>query len=307
MLDSTQITDAMPTALDRPDEAMSSAFEPPSGFVVSAIARNKWLVLLVAIAVTVMGLAVGKTRKTTYTASATLQVGQVNPNSPGFFGYVQSSASLATAFSRSITAEPVLTAIQHKLKLAPSAALPRLSSEPIPQSPVFRVIATGATEYGAVQLANVAANAVIAYEGQSNSANPEAESLLAEYRDASVRLHDTVENLAHLSHQRNSSKSALAYAEAEKNAAAAKFRALGVAYTSTVSSQAPRNGLVSLLAGAAGASSDHSSKIEQYGFIGLLLGIVIGCLIAVLRERLRADPKPFAGVELGREQSASTR
>ncbi len=307
MLDSTQIPDSMPDALDRPGEAAHGAFEPPSGFVVSAIARNKWLVLLIAIITAVIGIAIGKTRKVTYTASATLQVGQVNPNSPGFFGYVQSSASLATAFSRSISAEPVLVAVQHKLHLAPAAAIPRLSSEPIPQSPVFRVIATGASEHGAVQLANVAAAAVVSYEGQSNSANPEAESLLAEYREASVRLHDAVEKLAHLSHQRDASKKALAYAEAEKNAAAAKFRALGVAYTSTVSSQAPRNGLVSLLAGAASASSNKSSEVEQFGFIGLLLGIVIGCFVAVLRERLRADPSSYTRVGPDGERSVPAR
>jgi hypothetical protein len=307
MLDSAQITNSMPAGLDQPGEAIRGAFEPPSGFAASAIARNKWLVLAMAIVVAIIGVAVGKTRKPTYTASATVQVGQVNPNSPGFFGYVQSSASLATAFSRSISAEPVLEAVQHKLKLAPAAALSRLSSEPIPQSPIFRVIATGPTEYAAVQLANVTSGAVIAYEGQSNNANPEAESLLSEYREASIRLHTAVESLDHLGHRRDASKQALAHAEADKNAAAAKFRALGVAYTSTLTSQAPRNGLVSLLAGATSASNDRGSKTEQYGFVGLLLGIVLGCLLAVLRERRRLGSRLFSRIDLDGERAAPVR
>jgi capsular polysaccharide biosynthesis protein len=306
MLDPAHITNSIPSVLERSEQPTHGAFDPPSGFAVSAIGRNKLIVLSIAVVLALIGAGVGQTRKATYTAAATLQVGQVNPNSPGFFGYVQSSASLATAFSRAISAEQVLGAVQHKLKLAPATALQRLSSEPIPQSPAFRVIATGPTEYAAVQLANVAASAVIAYEGQSNSANPEADSLLAEYREASIRLHHAVEALAHLSHRSHVSKQALADAEATRNAAATTFRALGVAYTSTLTSQAPRNGLVSLISGATGASSDHSSKIEQFGFIGLLAGVVIGCLFAVLLERLRLRRR-LSPLPSEREQPASAR
>ncbi|HTA13390.1 MAG TPA: Wzz/FepE/Etk N-terminal domain-containing protein [Solirubrobacteraceae bacterium] len=285
----SQITDPPPAALNRSDGQLTGIFEPPSGFVLSAISRHKLIVLLCVAAFTLVGLAVGRSSKVLYTASATLQVGQVNPNSPGFYGYVQSSASLATAFSRSIAAEPVLAAVQHKLGLAPSAALGRLSAEPIPQAPAFRVAATGQSELAAVQLANVAANAVIAYEGQSNSANPEAESLLHEYREASVRVQHATENIAHLAHRYHGKipKSLLARAEADKNADSARYRALGSSYNAAVLSQAPRTGLVSLLAGAASASGNRSSKIELYGFIGLLAGILVGCSAAVLRERLR--------------------
>ena len=43
--------------------------------------------------------------------------------------------------------------------------------------------------------------------------------------------------------------------------------------------------LVSLLSGAVTAESNHKSKIELLGFIGLLAGLVIGCALAVLREQ----------------------
>ena len=291
----THITDSSPTGFDRNGQTIQGVFEPPNGFVLSAISRNKLIVLVAIVIFALIGLGVGKTREITYTASATLQVGQVNPNSPGFFGYVQSSASLATAFSRSIAAEPVLATIQDKLKLTPAKAILRLSAEPLPQSPAFRVIAVGPTEYAAVQLANVAANAVIAYEVQSNTANPEAASLLEEYREASVQLQHAVANLAHFSRDRHTSKSVLARVDAEKNAAGVKLRAIGVAYTGAVTSQAPRNGLISLLAGATSASSDHNSKIKLYGFIGLLAGVVIGCVAAVLRERRRMSRPPTQG------------
>lgn len=278
-------------------------FEPPSSFTLRALARGKLLICVCAIAVALGGLAYGDSRPRSYTASATLQVGQVNPNSPGFYSYVLSASALATAFSRSVSAEPVLATVHRKLGLAPATAVARLSGEPLPQSPAFKVIAAGTSEKGAVALANVAAAAVIAYEGKSNSSNPEAESLLREYRDASLQLQrataalDGLNQAAAARHAAISSPSrAQAAAEAQRDAAAVKVKAIGIAYTAAVSSQAPRSGLVSLVAGATTASSNHRSKIELYGFIGLLAGILLGALLALGLERLRGPrqrlPKP---------------
>jgi hypothetical protein len=274
-------------AFAQPAETIRGVFEPPGGFVLSAISRNKLIVLVAAVIFALIGLGVGNARRSTYTASATLQVGQVNPNSPGFLGYVESSASLATAFSRAITAAPVLATIQDKLNLVPAKAIPRLSAEPLPQSPAFRVLATGPTEYAAVQLANVAADAVITYEVHSNSANPETTSLLADYRHASIHLHHATNTVEHLTRGLRTRKSALAGAEAERNATALELRAIEVAYTNAVTSEAPRSGLVTLLAGATSASSNSRSKIELFGFIGLLGGGIIGCGAAALCERRR--------------------
>ncbi|MGA2455499.1 MAG: hypothetical protein ABSG93_18480 [Solirubrobacteraceae bacterium] len=287
MITSPKLTDSPPEELDETDQLIEGVFEPPRSFALSALARNKPLVCLFAVVLAVIGAGYGGSRAKTYTASATLQVGQVNPNSPGFYGYVQSAASLATAFSRAISAEPVLATIQHKLGLAPSVASGRLSSAPIPVAPAFRVIATGPTKAAALELANVAAEAVIVYEGTSNSGNPEAESLLHEYREASLQLQQAAIGLAHAGAGKDASADALARAAADKNAAEVRLRAIGNSYISAVASQAPRSGLVSLLAGATTASNDRSSKVELLGFIGLLAGIMAGCAAAVLRERRR--------------------
>jgi hypothetical protein len=287
MLTSPKITGSSSATLDDADRLIEGVFEPPNGFVLAAIARNKWIVGICTVLLAVIGTAYGLSRHPTYTTSATLQVGQVNPNSPGFFGYVQSAASLATAFSRAIDAEPVLDAVRQKLKVAPSQAVERLSAEPIPTSPAFRVIATGPTELAAVQLANVAASALIEYEGQSNSANPQADSLLREYRQASLALRRAVAHVVRESRKKRGYSSPLAAAEAEKNAASVKLRAIGVAYTNAIASRGPSSGLVSLVAGAAGASSDRNAKTEKFGLIGLLAGIVIGCMAAILFERRR--------------------
>ena len=98
------------------DGISRAVFEAPDGPLFSAI-RRSWLVVLgLAIVCAALGVGLGIARKASsdaYTASATIQVGQVNPNSPGFYGYVQSSAALATAFSRAIEAEAVVDAVQH--------------------------------------------------------------------------------------------------------------------------------------------------------------------------------------------------
>jgi hypothetical protein len=289
MRTSPHITDASPALLDTRAPTVNGVFEPPSSFAVIAVARNKLLVLVCAATAAVAGLGLGLERKAVYTASATLQVGQVNPNSPGFYGYVQSAASLATAFSRAVGAEPVLATVQHKLKLAPSLAVARLSAEPIPLSPTFRVIATGPTAAASIRLANVAAGAVIAYESESNSANPQATSLLGEYRAASIRLDEAAQHLSRLTRAKHASITALANAEAERNTALVKLRAIGVAYTSAITSQAPRSGLLSLLSGATSTSNDRRAKIELSGFIGLIAGMVLGCIAALLWERRRLD------------------
>ncbi len=274
------------------EHAIHGIFEPPDSFAYGAIVRHRWIVGLCALLLALAGGAYGLSRPATYTASATLQVGQVNPNSPGFFGYVQSAASLATAFSRAIDAEPVLAAVQDKLRVPPRDAAGRLSSSPIPTSPAFRVIATGPSELAAVQLANTASAALIAYEGHSNSTNPQAESLLHEYRDASIALRRTVAEVARASRHKRGYSPALAAAEAQKNAASVKLRAIGVAYTSAISTRGPSSGLVSLLAGAQSASSDHSAKVQKFALIGLLVGVVIGCLVALAlaRRTVRREP-----------------
>lgn len=287
MLTSPKIIDSSPLALDDADRLIEGVFEPPDSFALAAIARNKWAVAIVAVVVALAGTAYGLSRHRTYTAAATLQVGQVNPNSPGFFGYVQSAASLATAFSRGIDAEPVLDTVQQQLRIPAADALTRLSAQTIPTSPAFRVIATGSTELAAIKLANITANALITYEGHSNSTNPQAESLLHEYQQASLALRRAVANVTGSSRHTHGYSSALANAESERNAAAVKVRAIGVAYTNAIASRGPSSGLLSLVAGATGASNDHHAKVEKYGLLGLLGGIVAGCLLAMLLEQRR--------------------
>jgi capsular polysaccharide biosynthesis protein len=273
-----------------PAPLLRGAFEPPSGLVQRALRHNWMLVCVIAALAAGGGLAAGLGRHSTYTAAATLQVGQVNPNSPGFYSYVSSAAALASAFSRGVSAEPVLAEVDRRLGIAPAAADSRLSAAPIPLSPAFRVFATGDSAGAAMRLANVAAGALVSYEANANDSNPEASSLLGEYHRASLALHHAAAKLTAIEestrgkHTGSALASLLAPARAERDTAAARVAAVGDAYTAAITSQAPRHGLVSLLAGATSASSDHHAKAELIGFIALLAGLLGGSLIAVARE-----------------------
>jgi len=259
--------------------------------VVGAIARHRLLVGLCAFAFAVAGVLAGVARTGTYTAASTLQVGKVNPNSPGFYGFVQSASDLATTFSRAIDAAPVLAAVHTQLGLSVGQASARLSAEPIPSSPAFRVIAAGQSPAEAVRLANVTSEALIAYEAASNSYSPESQSLLNSYRAASLNLIRAEAKTKRATRKYDAfhdsaRRSQLESAQASRAAASLQAQALASGYELNAQSATTRE-LISLLAGATTAVSDRRSKIELFGFIGLLGGCVIGCALAFLLEQRR--------------------
>ena len=67
--------------------------------------------------------------------------------------------------------------------------------------------------------------------------------------------------------------------------------ALAAAYQQDVQAQ-PSSNLVSPLAAAVIASSDRAKKIELYGFAGLIAGLLVASLVAVLFEQHRAQRRP---------------
>lgn len=272
--------------------------EPSPSLIVAALGRYKWLVLGLTVVLTICGLAIGYKRKPIYTANATVQVGQVNPNSPGFYGFVQSATELATTFSRAITANGVLSIIQHKIGLTPAQSSARLSATPIPDGAAFSVIATGSTSQSAVSLANTAAAAMVTYEAAANSSASTTSSNTAaifnEYRGQSTQLaHDKaiVQKLQNNSSSNGSSPDptnpALVQAQANAGLAQGRANALAAAYTQALENQQPPGTMLSPLASALTASSDRKHKLELFAFVGLAAGLLIGSAIAVMLEQRR--------------------
>ena len=272
--------------------------EPSPSLIVAALGRYKWLVLGLTVVLTICGLAIGYKRKPIYTANATVQVGQVNPNSPGFYGFVQSATELATTFSRAISANGVLSIIQHKTGLTPAQSSARLSATPIPDGAAFSVIATGSTSQSAVSLANTAAAAMVTYEAAANSSanttSSNTATIFNEYRRQSTQLaHDKaiVQKLQNNSSSNGSSPDptnpALVQAQANAGLAQGRANALAAAYTQALENQQPPGTMLSPLASALTASSDRKHKLELFAFVGLAAGLLIGSAIAVMLEQRR--------------------
>lgn len=270
--------------------------EPSPSLIVAALSRFKWLVVGLAALLCIVGLAVGVKRKAVYSATSTVQVGQVNPNSPGFYGFVQSATELATTFSRAITANGVLSIIHQRTGLTPAQSAARLAATPIPDGAAFSVIATGPTAQSAVNLANTAAAAMVSYEAAHNSTatggSTNSTTLFNEYRAENTQLaHDKaiVQKLQNKANGAtpNPTNAALVKAEADVGLDQGRSNALAAAYTQSLENQQPPGTMLSPLASALTATSDRKHKLELYGFVGLAAGLLIGAAIAVLLEQRR--------------------
>jgi uncharacterized protein involved in exopolysaccharide biosynthesis len=276
--------------------------EPAQSLIVAALSRYKWLVLGLAALLTVCGLATGIKRKPVFSSTSTVQVGQVNPNSPGFYGFVQSATALATTFSRAITANGVLSIIHQKTGLTPMQAASRLTATPVPDGAAFNVIATGPTSQSAVNLANTAAAAMVSYEAVNNSTagtgTSNATSLFNAYRAQTAQLANDKAIVQKLQNQAsanasssgstsNATKPSLVKAEANEDLAQGRANALAAAYTQALENQQPPGTMLLPLSSALTASSDRKHKLELYGFAGLAIGLLLGGATALVLEQRR--------------------
>jgi hypothetical protein len=262
------------------EDGISLPAAQQASFLVAAVVRHRRLVLAIAAALALGGVALGREHPPTFTAAATLQVGAVNPNAANFYGFTQAATQLAPVFSRSYAATAVLEYIHTRLGITPAKALARLSAAPLPLSPSFTISATAATARGATKLANVAAAGMIAYTARANATDGTVEALLTSYRAATEVVQRDADRVGP---QHGASRRSLA-AHAELASARAQAAALAAAYQNAVVAAPPPGGLVSLLSAATTATSDHAAKIELFGFTGLLVGIVLGCAVAALYE-----------------------
>jgi Chain length determinant protein len=273
--------------------------EAAPSLIVAALGRYKWIVLGLTVLFTMVGLALGVKRKPVYSATSSVQVGQVNPNSPGFYGFVQSATDLATTFSRAITANGVLSIIHQRTGLTPQQAASRLTATPIPDGAAFSVIATGSSSQSAVNLSNTAAAAMISYEAKNqstgNSTGSTAAALYKEYKAETQTLAHDKAVVQKIEDQTNHNSSgipdpanpALIKAEANVGLDQGHANALAAAYTQALENQQPAGTMLSPLASALSASSDRKHKLELYGFVGLVLGLLIGSASAVVLEQRR--------------------
>lgn len=269
------------TAEDRP-RPMSSGFPELERRmpITMVIRRHLALVILPALILLAAGVAIGVVRSPTYTAQASLIIGGSDPASPNFGGNVVAASSLATAYSRAIVATPVVNAVSSRLQVSRDTVTSALSSAPVPDSPAFNVIAAASSAHLAIAMANTANTAVLSYVNALNTSSRNTQRLLAAYEAASARVSRDNGALAKVGTNPNN-LSGINAAKATRDRDQLILNSLGSAYNAALQANPPTTG-VSVLTTAYSASSDRKSTIELLGFVGLVIGALVGIALAML-------------------------
>jgi uncharacterized protein involved in exopolysaccharide biosynthesis len=279
----------MRSTLDAPPET-----EPPAPRWVPRVdaltaARRHWLiVVVVTVAATAVAVAAASVPTPVYKAEARLAVGRIDVSAPGAIAtFATATTSLASQYSRAIDARSVTTRAARGTGLTPDQVAARVAATPVPQSPVIRVIAVGSSANQAVMLANKAGYGLVGYTTALNRSNPDADRLIRQFRDASaevVRLQTIVNRLSRRQINNPTAQNRIALNQQKVNLQVATLRMTTVRnnYDAATSSQASTQ-LVQMLTPAAGATSDRSSRLQFYGFIGFAAGLALGIALATLR------------------------
>jgi capsular polysaccharide biosynthesis protein len=268
------------------------SFAPPPSVTPNIVRAMMWnwpIVLVCVVVFTSIGGAVALLRSPSYTATAKLSVGRIDITSPGALsGYAVATQALATGYSRTVTALPVVKPVSEKTGLSVNELQESLIGTPVAESPIFKLEAEASSEDQAVEVVNEASRSLVRYAAQLNQNNPDSARLYRQYRTASVlrkiakqELHTAQESAA--STPSASEAATIARAQSNFDAANLKVNAVGMAYTASVQSQAATQ-LVQILSPATRASSDRVSTLTILLFIGLVVGLLVGGAIAAFRE-----------------------
>jgi capsular polysaccharide biosynthesis protein len=271
--------------------------------------RASWLLVLIPILLLVgAGVAWGLKRDPHYTAQTRLGVFHVDVSA--FSGSSSAAESLADSYSRAIDANQVVRPIAARFHMSPQDVRARLSAAPIPDSPVFRVVASAGSQRRAVALANAASGALLEYVAGLDRSGRDAAGLFRRLSAAESRFNEllaaqdrlredvaatpeptpttaqptTVEPTAPQPTQKE--RLALARARAAAAAAHDRVNALRTAYSQSVGSGTSRQTL-SVLVSATDATSDRWPRLELLAFVGLAIGTAIGVALAMARASRR--------------------
>lgn len=271
-----------PTAkLSRPPtdrvNGAASAAGPPSPF--QAVARHPFLTLVPILLMVGGAVAFGLERKPVFSSEARLGVGELSPSAQTAAGIVEANQQLASAFSRAIDAQRVLTPVARKLGVTTAEVERRLDATPVPESPVLGVSGTGASKADAVSITQVGTSALVRYIRALGDTTAEAERLLRELTEARRE----VERLR---------AETLEPADGPE-LAAAELRAQSLRAQYLDVTQSPGATPITVLNPAESAADDRRKVLQLALVVAVLAGIAVGAALATLYEaRVRRRPAP---------------
>jgi capsular polysaccharide biosynthesis protein len=274
-----------------PDRVRDELLVAPRLGILESVRRHL-LLFLVPVIVCVGAAAVyGFSREPNYTAEARMGIAKVDVAAPGALaGFTTAAQSLAETYSRVIQAEPVVRDLARQLNSTPERIRARLSAVPVPDTPVFRVVATGPTEDAAVRLANAGTDSLQSYL-RKLTADTESTRLLQQYKRAALAASEAsaVRSEARAAYeQARTRRNRIALVQADADLAVARVRAnsLQEAYALRAQGGTTSSANPQVLARASSAGSDRRSKFQLLVALGLLAGVALGTGLALLRAHL---------------------
>ncbi len=252
--------------------------------------RRHWLTaLLPFVAFVAAAVVLAAARAPVYTAEARLAIAGVDLSSPGALsGFASASESLASTYSRSVTAQPVVEQVAQKVGASPTEVLADLSATPVPLSPVFRVIATTNSASLAPEMANAAAVALQDYIQTLNAgAQRGGKRFYDEYRQAagtvqSLQVDQQNASSDYAQHKTAANARELAKTRADLSTAQLGLQGLEQNYLATTGGRVDI-ATVQQINTAADASSDRRSHFLIFVLIGAVAGALAGVAVATLR------------------------
>jgi hypothetical protein len=229
-------------------------------------------------------------RQPVHSAEARLLVGGFNVEAQAVPGFVEASRTLAETYSRVVPTRAISERVAETLKVDVDQVDGHLDATAVPESSIIRIIGKGDTDNAAVRFAAAAAQALEDYADQSGSV-ASAETLLDEYRQASVALNTATARRDALQNQYDARVSAgsvtqndldaLTAAQADLDRAKLEADTLAATYGEQRANSGA-SGNVVLIAPADVTGTDRRSSLQTAVAASLILGALAGVALATV-------------------------
>lgn len=263
---------------------------PPT--VAEALLRRWWLIVACALVAAALAAVLAGRRAPEWTADSRLGVGRVALDAQSVPGYAEGARSLAAAYSRMATSEPVLEAAARKLRTTPAAVRGRTLGTQIADSPTLRIEARAVDARTAVDTANAVTESLTAYLKRINTTSTAplldrvrvAQRSLAAAQMAQRRAAARLQRTSREGAVRRARETALLDAQAVERTGGIRADAAAQKYRDALTKGDPDQ-LLQVLNPASQATSDLGSHRQKLILTGLVGGGLVGAMLALLLAR----------------------
>jgi hypothetical protein len=273
-------------------------FGDPPRFTLAGAARAHWfLTLLPVVLLAVAGVIAGHTKKPTYSATATINVGKSDINTQATPGYLVAAEALASSYSRLVQSQHISVPAAKRVNETPAQVGAQLTAVPISSEPTFTITAEGTSAARATALVNAAISALRAFAARTATQGGGTAQLLASYRKAQtnafalqVKLRRLEAHAAPLDTSTVTvttpttdtvSQARITAAKVAAQTAGLQAEALSGQYLNLAQGGVAPT-LDVLIAPTGETTTNRTTNMEKFGIVGAVGGLVIGLAFAAL-------------------------